>query len=63
MAQTETYDYIETPGRAVALALMAELVAKGIDVNASREDDGGWTFKVRTREGEFTRQLLSKVTA
>lgn len=57
-----TYDYIETPGRAVALALMAELVSHGINVNADREDDGGWTFKVLTREAGLVRQMLARVS-
>jgi CO dehydrogenase/acetyl-CoA synthase gamma subunit (corrinoid Fe-S protein) len=60
---TETFDYIEVPGRAVALALMAEMVSKAINVHADVEDDGGWTFKVETRYSGLVRQMLAKVSA
>ena len=58
----ETFDYIETPNRAVALALMAQLVDKGINVHADREDDGGWTFKVPTRMSGLVQEMLGKLS-
>lgn len=57
------YVNIEVPGRAVALALAAEMLAKAMRIEAEPQDDATWIFLVEARCADLVRQMLAKVQA